>query len=246
MTEELLVLSPPDLRTDETEALEDLSPRQVLARLQDPTLREAARGRLIIEAEALAFDMHERRELEKLLWDFILEHRDSDDTDELLAVGSAIRKYVAVMAPEDLSAVAVLLDPCHPAPVPLTAELELTKMVVHKLSTHPPQDDDSEPELAERLMELARLYVNPRQLPREKYSAVAIHAVLALLLLRSSHVTELVHLLRGLPVAWFTELVGTRSRRLRGQFQQRFSEQQCRTYLRCVDEVAAEFVVRRA
>jgi len=171
---------------------------------------------MVIEAEVLPFAPDERSRLNVVLRRFIEDHRNSDDPEDLVAVASAIRKYVATMHGGDLGDLAVLLASDQNATVPLEVELEVAKTLVRKLTSQPPEEPDSEPELGDRLMELASTYLNARLLSREKYGAVALNVVLALLLLRSRHVADLLRLLSNLRVPWFTQLVVRRASRVRG------------------------------
>ena len=120
-----------------------------------------------------------------MLYQFVQQHRDSDSQD-IVAVGCAIRKYVAVMSQNDLSHLAVLLDAQHNATVPIEVELEITKTLVRRLSQSPPGSPDSEPGLADRLYEIVELYLNSRLLAQDKFAAVALNAILSLCLLRSA------------------------------------------------------------
>jgi hypothetical protein len=93
----------------------ELSPGELLQRLQSATTGDPERRKLVIEAEAMKFEPAQVAELNALLRTFIEECRDSDDPQDIVAVGSAIRKYVATMPLDDLPGVAALLDAGHKA-----------------------------------------------------------------------------------------------------------------------------------
>lgn len=83
---------------------------QMLARLADAG--NAIPVSLICETELTRFNSFERATLLPILWKYILEHRQSSDRDELIAVGSAIRKYIAIMPMEKMGELSELL--CQP------------------------------------------------------------------------------------------------------------------------------------
>jgi len=209
----------------------ECSPQDILARLTDGSTSHAERRRLIIEAEVIDFSAGQSAALNAILRDFIEQFRDSNDPEDLVAVGSAVRKYVSTMSAEDLRSVAILLDAEHKAPIPLRIELELVKMVVRKLTANPPVNSDSCPELAERLADIAHAYLNARLLSREKYGAVTLNAVIGLLLLRSPAVGNVVEVLVRLDVPWFKQLLLRRLHRLREELAGRFSEQNWEQFL---------------
>ncbi len=170
------------------------------------------RCRLIVEAEVIDFKPEQLGPLNTVLRDFIAECRESNSPDDLVAVSSAIRKCVATLkADEALSYTSQLLEAGPRTPVPLEVELELVKMIVRKLTANPPEPNDSLPELGDRLLEIAKIYLNPRLLVREKYGAVTLNAILALVLLRSRHVAEVSQILSELKVPWFRQLVARRA-----------------------------------
>lgn len=183
------------------------SPTMLLSRLRDLTISDDERRTLIIEAEAIRFEPEQSRDLGLVLRTFIDKYRDSGDPQDIVAVASAIRKYVATMQPGDLSHVAELLDAGHKASVPLDLELEICKMVLRKLVASPGDGIDQFPELESRLAEIVRTYANDRLLPREKYGATTLNAVLALVMLDDGRIPGVVDQLRPLKAAWFRQLV---------------------------------------
>ena len=120
----------------------------------------------------LPFRGRQAAALTPLLKRFIEEYRESDVPADLVAVGSAIRNYVA-RAPvgEAFEAAASLLKSQGRLKIPIELEVEVTKMVVRKLTANPPVQRDQYPELALRLEELVDAYARPRLLrSREVWS----------------------------------------------------------------------------
>ncbi|HQU45312.1 MAG TPA: hypothetical protein PK867_21025, partial [Pirellulales bacterium] len=151
---------------------------------------------------------------------FIERRRDSQDPEDLVAMAAAVRKLIAVIPPDGLPLLSLLLDAGHRAAVLLAIEHEIAKMVAWKLSLAPPWPG-AMPELADRLLELARLYLHDRLLPRKGYAATALNAVLALFLLRW-HVDEIIESLLRLHSSWFKELVVRRLISLKDDLHHRF------------------------
>ena len=187
------------------------SPGELLVRLKDGSLNHLDRRRLIVEAKVVDFELEQLGPLHTVLRDFIAKYRESNNPDDIVAVGAAIRKCVATLhADEALSYAAQLLEAGPRTPVPVEVELELVKMIVRKLTANLPKPDDSMPELGDRLREIAETYLNPRLLVREKYGAIALNAILGLVLLRSRHGPEVLRSVSELKVPWFRQLLARR------------------------------------
>src|SRR5208337_1461194 len=197
----------------------------VVMSLQRHDLGHKERRKLILESEVLPFRGRHAAELTPLLKRFIEEYRESDDPADLVAVGSAIRNYVATAPVHDaLEASASLLKAEGELEIPIELEVEVTKMVVRKLTANPPEQRDQYPELALQLEELVDVYARPRFLPREKYGAVALNAILGLVLSRSGRDAAVVERMRTLDIAWFQQLLARRAARLRTDLGARDSE----------------------
>lgn len=188
-------------RQEETH--ETLQPEEVIALLGNPNLDLNERRRLILSAEDLDFTAEQERELLPLLRDFIEKFRDSNEREDLIAVGSAIRNYVALMDVSRIGTLASLLEPGHRAVIPQEIELEIVKIVARKFAANPPAAPAPEPELATRLMELAEAYLNPRVLPRGRFSAIALLALQGLAGMRSPQLEPLLTAAGDLPFPWF-------------------------------------------
>ena len=202
----------------------ELSPRELLQRLQDAPTGDPGRRRLVIEAEAMKFEPAQVAELSPLLRTFIEECRDSDNPQDTVAVGSAIRKYVATIPLDDLPGVAALLDAGHKVQVPLGLELEICKMVFRKLVANPPGDKHQYPELEWCLTDVVGVYANDRLLSREKFGATALNAVLALVLLNGDSIPSVVQQLRALKAGWFRDLAARQARNTGRELVDRFRD----------------------
>ena len=198
-----------------------------------PNDREELR-QMVIDAEVVRFTEQELPAPLPVLREFIEHFRTSDDPADMVAVGSALRKYVMNMPEADLDRFHLLFDPSAVAPVPFEIELELVKTLVWKLTLAPPDADGSFPELSERLADRAEGYLRPWILLRENHAAVAQDACLGLLLLRSPHVSRLLERLRDLRVDWFVDLLLRRARWLKDDITSRFSPKDAARYARSI------------
>lgn len=208
----------------------------VLEQLRDLGLSSQQRRKAVLAGEVLSFSPDNIEELCTLLRSFVLRHRDSNVPDDLVAVGAAIRKLVAYLPYEKLATLGDLLESSHRIAVPIEVELEVAKTVVRKLTANPPQTDDPIPGLADRLGEVAKTYVNPRLLAREKHGATALNAALALMLLRSPRADEVIDLVRSAETTWFTQLLCRRAGRLQGDLRRRVPAEDFSTVSRSLRE----------
>lgn len=190
---------------DVTTGYVELTADQLLHRLTNAGANPPSS--LICQAELTRFEPSRNEVLLPLLWQYILDHRNSNDRDELVAVGAAIRKYVAIMPMDRIGELAVLLESGYRSPLPIDLEIEVAKMIYRNFEVHPPAATDSQPELGERLWEMAKAYVNPRILLRDKHAAAASLAIGAIVAMRSSLALQAWQAAIQCPYGWFAELV---------------------------------------
>ncbi len=182
-----------------------IAPNELLRQLA--ATGSSATSSLICEIELTRFDTSHRQVLLPLLWEYILEHRNSNIREELVAVGAAIRKYIANMPMDQMGTLGVLLESGQRSQLPIELEIEVAKMIYRNFETHPPLHPDPHPELAQRLWELVQAYVNPRILMRDKHSAAASLAIVAIVSMRSKLAEAAWQAAVGSPYRWFSELV---------------------------------------
>lgn len=176
---------------------------------------------LICDAETLHFDSAQRDRISPILWNYIIRNRDSNRTDVLIAVGSAIRKYVAMLKVDRMGQIATLLEAGHRASVPLSIELEVTKMIYRKFEANPPDQSDIQPLLAERLWEIAQEYMRPRIMSHDKYPTIASLSIQAIFSMRSQFAEQAIRLARSLPFVWFIEMVEDGLQRLESRWRKK-------------------------
>ncbi len=199
-----------------------ITPAQLLSQLTDAGASPPSS--LICELELARFDAAQRQVLLPLLWQFILHHRNSNDRDQLVAVGAAIRKYIAIMPMDQMGTLALLLESGHRSPLPIELEIEVAKMVYRNFEVHPPLAPDPHPVLAERLWELVQAYINPRILLRDKHSAAASLAIEAIVAMRSKLAGAAWQAAVTCPYRWFAELVNDDLDGLHDQWSNRSPE----------------------
>ncbi len=186
---------------------EDPVPADVLRRLRTSTGRDRLLAVLDAEVADLSDD-DERASVLPLLWQFILDTRDSGDKDEQIAAAAAVRRYVAAMNVADVGSISPLFDATAAGPTPLWLEHVLAKMVYRKFEANPPAVPDVEPDLAERVDRLATAYSDPEVLSDMGHAAVASFAVEALVAMRSSSAVAALTTVAASPSKWFRDYVG--------------------------------------
>jgi hypothetical protein len=212
--------------------------RELVRALERGDLEQEDRRRCILEAEALPFRGAGAAAIVPLLRQFVEEYHGSNDPDDLVAVGSAIRSYVSIATVDDaFEAATSLLKAEGRLSLPIDLELEIVKMVVRKLTANPPSERDSYQELAIRLEELVDDYASPRWLAREKCGAVLLNAILGLILSRSGPDAEVVETIRALGVPWFEQLVGRRAARLQDDLLDRHPEAKVADIIQTLDQL---------
>ncbi len=162
---------------------------------------------LLCQVELTRFDPSQREVVLPLLWQYILDHRNSNNRDELIAVGAAIRKYIAIMPMDRMGELAVLLETGHRSPLPIDLEIEVAKMICRNFEVYPPVVADPHPELAKRLWEIVQAYINPRVLLRDKHPAATSLAIEAIVSMRSPLAEQAWQAANACPYRWFAELV---------------------------------------
>jgi hypothetical protein len=212
----------PEMSMDTEGVDPDLRSRLIVQSLERPDVDHEKRRELVIEAETLPFRTEQLEVLVCLLRQFIEQNRNSNVPADLVAVGAAVRKFVAIAPIEEaFNAAAGLLASGERFALPIDLELEVCKMVVRKLTSNPAAARDHYPELALRLEDLVDTYAKPRLLTREKHGAIALNAMLGLVLTRSGHDSAVVDRARALGVGWFQTLLARRAERLRSDLKSR-------------------------
>jgi hypothetical protein len=162
---------------------------------------------LLCTIEMARFAPQERDGLLPLLWQYIVDHRDSNDRNELVGVAAAIRKYVAIMPMERIGELAELLEAGHRSPLPIELVIEVAKMIYRNFEVCPPPVADPQPKLADRLYDVVLAYIHPRVLLLEKCSAAASLAIEAIVAMRSPLAESAWKEAMACPYHWFAELV---------------------------------------
>ncbi len=183
------------------------TPKFVFEQLQNTNVSHSDRRQLIIEAEGLDFDFEQRVALAPLLFEFIKQYRNSGDEVDSIAVGSAIREYVAVIPVQKIGTLVELLEAEQAIGLPLEVENEIVKMIARKFTVHPPIVENPEPALAELLLSLVKSYANPRVLPRVEFASITLNALHGLVAMRAPGVRELILGVHVLSISWFNDIL---------------------------------------
>lgn len=200
----------------------ELTANEILRQLSDAGPNPPTK--LLCAVELTRFEPSQHEALLPLLWRYFLAHRNSNNRDELVAAGAAIRKYIAIMPMDRMGELAVLLESGHRSPLPIDLEIEVAKMIFRNFEVHPPVAIDTQPELAQRLLEMVHAYVNPRILLRDKHSAAASLAIEAIVAMRSSLAVEAWQAAAQCRYRWFAELVSDELDDLQEQWSRKSPE----------------------
>lgn len=176
----------------------------------------------MIDAEIVLFPESLIPSLQELLYAYIAEFGDGHEPAVRIAVGSAIRKYVAILKVDDFRNVTVLLNPPNNRPLAIQSEIEIAKMIVRKLTAVPPAEADVEPNLSESLSQLVSKYLDNFHIEERKYPAVVLNAILAIVMLRGIAEQHLLDKLAALDARWFNELLVQRAGLIKAALTEKF------------------------
>lgn len=156
----------------------------------------------------------------QLLVSFIEKHRNTNSRKVLIAVGAAIRKVLLNIADEQLGLAAELMKSAGSLEVPIEVELEVAKMVVHRFRYAPNTSTEGLSELADLLLDNAKVYSKAKLVNREYYGATALNSVLSIVLMRHKEASALIEHVEAVSAGWFVELVKNRLRRIAKEIEQ--------------------------
>ncbi|HET6247760.1 MAG TPA: hypothetical protein VFE47_08690 [Tepidisphaeraceae bacterium] len=190
---------------------------------------------MICDAETLHLEQSQKGRLSAILWKFIVTNLNSDNPDVLVAVGSAIRKYVGMLSVDRIGEVGALLETDSHPMLHLDIELEIVKMTYRKFEANPQVATDRFAKLGERFWETAQDYLRPRFLGRDKYAAGASLLIASIVAMRSRFSDQALASALASPYSWFGEKVIADLRNLadRWKFKNAESSDWC---IRLVDD----------
>lgn len=162
---------------------------------------------LIKAIEFFRFGNNQQSEVADFLKSFIATHRNSNNHNIQVAVGSAIRKFMAIAPMSEMNNLDFLLSHTNRSPLPINLEIETLKMIGRNFETFPPHSLDENQRLAEAIFERGIAYSNQHIILRDNFSAAASLAFLGVISLRSSLAEEAIEYISTLPFAWFKEIV---------------------------------------
>jgi len=184
---------------------------QMRGGLNEPS-DEAVDAVLKIQCTPIPYD--NLSEAIELLVDFIKKHRSTNSQKVLIAVGAAIRKVLLNISDEQLCLAAELMKSAGSLEVPINVELEVAKMVVHRFRYAPNTSTVGLEELANLLLESAKVYSKSNLVNRDFYGAAALNSVLSIVLMGNKEATDLINHIVVVSPHWFVDLVKSRLRRM--------------------------------
>ncbi|MBI2424964.1 MAG: hypothetical protein HYV27_19210 [Candidatus Hydrogenedentes bacterium] len=176
------------------------------------TLRE-----LIILAEEMDFDANTSRKLAPFLLGFARRFRDSVETENQVAVWSAIRTGASMLRPEEADQLCSLLEPGHP----IETSLVTVKMLGRIFEANPPLELDMFPNLSDVVYEMARQLLNKYAIAVSQSAAMSQLAVFALSGMGSLSLVSAIDQVIELNAPWFAVGVQRKLTRLQGEWLSR-------------------------
>lgn len=191
------------------------SPDAILQRLRDSSLSDEERELTVLFAETIEFDEAQRAELLPLLHQYILDERFTEDEETQTSVGAAARKYAMNMDEPEFECYAELLKPSATKTLNYWIELELVKGVCWRLSYEVVEQKERFPNLTAALAEIASDYVTPRLVLQKNYASIALHAIVAVVILQAlsgerDRAAQVFKQVSTVGVSWFSELLEDR------------------------------------
>ena len=171
---------------------------------------------LIYEIELTSFNEKEKVIVSNCLWNYILENRFTKDDDETVAVGSAIRKYVAIMPIEKINSLEELLDDDEQLLSDLI-RIELIKSICRFFEVYVPQKIDQFSNLSKYLDEIITeysYYGKVHLIPNYEHCTVALLSIEGIMLMKSNvyakNVIDSLQQINKIDYKWFISLVYSR------------------------------------
>jgi len=177
----------------------------------DAEINLAGLRELVLRAEDTAFTLEQSADLGPCLLDLARRHRESDDPQDEPMVWSAIRTGASMLRPGRASLLLPLLKPGHPIETSLVA----LKMLGRIFEAQPPDAVDAFVDLAEEVRGIANSLLDKYTVALSRPATMAQLAIYALAAMASSETLEVVRIVRGLEVTWFTKRTEHKLRELR-------------------------------
>jgi hypothetical protein len=168
----------------------------------------------VLDIQVTAIPEGLKSETISVLADFVRLHRSSNVRNVIIAVGAAIRKLMLNLPDDDFALATLIMKPSDNLEVPIEVELEVAKMVVHRFRHAPSTTKQNACELAGLLLDIAMTYSRPSLVNRDRYGAVALNSVLAIVLMMHEKTGLVIAHINTVSPRWFVDLVKNRLRRM--------------------------------
>jgi hypothetical protein len=155
----------------------------------------------ILIAEDTSFTMDQSERLAPWLLNFVERYRDSNDSQDVAAVLSAIRTGASMLRSQDANKLLSLLEPGHS----IETSLVTVKMLGRIFEAQPPREVDEHRDLAEKVYQMANSLLNEYAITLSRSAAMAQLAIYALTAMASSKTQRIVETVKQLNVTWFTQ-----------------------------------------
>lgn len=177
---------------------------------------------LVLLAEDTQFSPEQEKRLAPRLLEAATVLRDNESAAYTTTVWSAIRTYASMIVPEDINSMAELLT--QPGDHAVDTLLVTLKSLRRLLEVRPPATGTADSILMDKVVGVARAYLDPWVIRPGEDAAIGQNTILVLTALGNSDVLDITNKLKSRRVEWFqTQL----SRRLREMLQQWPAETRC-------------------
>jgi hypothetical protein len=138
-----------------------------------------------------------------------------EDSDERTVIGSAIRKYIAMIDIGDIESTIPIFKEEGMVYVDEALKMEYCKMLQRKFFANFSEDKNPYPNLSDFVFDIFKSNFDTDKINNSSmFSTLSVQAAEALLLMRSDHCEELMTILRETDIGWLNGLLENRIKRI--------------------------------
>lgn len=214
-TQVLLTSTIPSNEPDQTARVGNwvYRPEAILERLENDSTPEKDRLAAVLFAETKPFDGELRPRLLSALGIFIESNRLTEDSDRMIYLCSAIRKYAMNMGQDQIENYVEWLLPTDTTPVHHEVEMEFIKGLSYRLQFEKLSLPQEFPKSLAILSDIAFGYLRKSLVLQKSYANTAMLVIVCVSILESMFsttsdlTTELLKKVNSLGISWFHEMV---------------------------------------
>lgn len=173
----------------------------------------------ILDFEVKELSPEQEKTVLPFLLDFIKEHRNSKDEEEIVVVGSAIRTYMAWLDIDRMDEISELLEPDFHNMMSQEVELQFMIMANRVFAVHPQADNSRFKRLEDDILKRVTAYGDPYILSRGKFAAIAMNGIQALAGMHSIAIYGII--MHDIPFKWFREQLKRRLKKMEDEWREK-------------------------